>query len=126
MDTTHRIIITAVLAGILGSLITLDNSQADAELASAAPEAMAFDNATPEQIELVNDAIETFAAAQLELPPLVIRFDPTGELCHGHGGLFHQATPATITICAGLEVASAVFPYAPTLTRLPFGPGSAR
>jgi hypothetical protein len=117
MDTTFRIAITAALAEILGPLVTFNSSQVEAagitETAvvafspetftqpapQQAPEALVFENSSPGQIDLATGAIETFEAADMDLPPLVIRFDMSGEQCHGHGGLFRQGTPATITIC---------------------------
>ena len=119
MDTAFRIIITAIVAGILGSQISFDSSPAEATTDTetvvvagfarravepvAAPEPLVFDNATPAQVELMTDAIATFEAAGLELPPLVVTFDMDGEACKGHPGLFTKGIPAVIQLCTEMR-----------------------
>ena len=119
MDTAFRIIITAIVAGILGSQIGFDNQTAQAGVDTesvgvagfvrrpvepVAPiEPLVFDNATPAQTALVTDAIATFESAGLELPPLVVTFDMAGEACKGHPGLFTKGAPAVIQLCTELR-----------------------
>ena len=119
MDTAFRIIITAIVAGILSSQVDFDSSPAEASTDTetvvvsrferrpvepvAAPEPLVFESATPAQIELFTDAMATFDAAGLELPPLVVIFDIDGEACKGHPGLFTKGTPAVIQLCTEMR-----------------------
>lgn len=64
-----------------------------------------INNATPDQIELVNTAVRRFADQRLELPALEITFSDNLTACHGYLALYQQASPRKngsidqITIC---------------------------
>ena len=61
-------------------------------------------NATPEQQDRLEEALERFRGAGLALPPVHIVFDSQGEQCGGHLGVFQpQHTPWRIVICSGLD-----------------------
>ena len=86
MDTFRAAILTAIVIGTIGSQISFDADNANAEanntaaieIPSAAAEIAAipapaleqlvFENATPAQVELAEEAIQSFEDAGLELP----------------------------------------------------------
>lgn len=61
-------------------------------------------NASDQQQAQLEQAIESFDAAGLDLPPLVVEFAPVDDTtpCHGNAGLFFHGTdttPDTVVIC---------------------------
>lgn len=62
-----------------------------------------INNAAPDEIELVNEAVRRFGVAGMQLPAVEITFSDTREACGGYRGLFEHGTTNDpvdqITIC---------------------------
>ena len=118
---TFRILAATLLTTILvGSLPPGQGGAAEAtpatntvELAKTVvepPAQLTLVNATPEQTETVAEAMATFDAANLELPPLQIEFHEDEQGCKGYSGLYLPTTatrPAPtdrIEICSRLKI----------------------
>lgn len=64
---------------------------------------MVVENAVPEELLRLEQAVELFAAAGLELPAVEVVFRSDRADCKDHYGLFESnPTPARITVCSHL------------------------
>ena len=67
------------------------------------PPRLTIENATPAQVATVDTAAQRFAAANLTLPDLTVRFSDDAADCFGHLGTFDASTPTwSIMVCSDL------------------------
>jgi hypothetical protein len=95
MTSAVRLIATTAALGLLGS-----PAAPDAPTATLRP-ALEMIDLSPARTTMVTDAVELFARAGLDLPPLVVRRGEPGTGCAGHDGLHHPHDGwSEIELCA--------------------------
>lgn len=104
MSNALRIITIILLTGFgigIGRVPTtadeaqVDVAETDEQVAAGEPApnvpSLTLVDASPDQQIKADEALGMFEDAGLELPPLVIEFDKTGEACQGNAGMYWAA-----------------------------------